>query len=75
MKTLLDSGISPVEAITILTRDSAKICGVENIKGTIEAGKIADIVAFEGNPINNVEDFRKVKGVMKAGMIRWGKEY
>jgi len=73
MKALRDCGISAIESITILTRDSAKICGVEKIKGTIEVGKLADIVAFEGNPIDNVKDFRKVKGVMKKGIIRWEK--
>lgn len=73
MKTLRDCGISAIESITILTRDSAKICGVEKIKGTIEVGKLADIVAFEGNPIDHVKDFKKVKGVMKKGIIKWEK--
>lgn len=73
IKALIDCGISPIESIAILTRDSAKICGVENIKGTIEVDKLADIVAFEGNPIDNVKDFRKVKGVMKRGIVRWEK--
>ena len=69
MKALIDSGLTPQEALTVLTRESAKICGLEDIKGTIEIGKQADLVALAGNPLENTEMIRHVKGVMKRGCL------
>lgn len=68
IRVLKDSGFSPVESLSIITRNGAILCDREDSKGTIEVGKNADIVAFEGDP-ENVGDYKRVKGVMKAGKM------
>ena len=68
IRALNDCGLSPLEAVSILTRDAARICGLEKIKGTIEKDKVADIVAIEGDPLNNIKDFYNINGVLKGGI-------
>ena len=74
IKALKDCGFSPLEAISILTRDGARICGLENLKGTIEVDKIADIVAIAGSPLDNIKDFKNVKGIIKGGTVKLNKK-
>lgn len=62
-------GLSNLEAITAATADSAKAIGLEDKIGTIEEGKLADIVIVDGNPINNIEILQKVVMVIKDGEI------
>ena len=47
----------------------AKLCGVEKQLGTIEPGKIADLVIVTGNPLQDITATRDVRTVMKAGQI------
>jgi imidazolonepropionase-like amidohydrolase len=47
-------GFSPAEAIEAGTRVSAEVLGIEKEVGTIEEGKIADLVAVQGNPLENI---------------------
>ena len=44
------------------------------IKGTIEIGKIADIVALEENPIEQLEYFRRIHGMIKTGILKLTKK-
>ncbi len=64
-------GLSPLEAIKIGTLNGAKAMG-RNDLGTLEVGKLADLIAVEENPLDNIkslQDERKTKLVMKAGEI------
>jgi len=60
-------GASPMEAITIGTRNGARLLGVEKDLGTIEAGKLADLVAVPGNPLANISLLAKPDFIMKGG--------
>ncbi|HBK60886.1 MAG TPA: amidohydrolase family protein, partial [Firmicutes bacterium] len=57
------------EAIRIATVNGAELCGLSDVTGSIEAGKLADIIVIDGNPLDNVEDMRNVVAVMKEGQM------
>ena len=65
---VLAGGFSPVEAIKIATFNGAKALGMEKTKGTIQAGKDADLLVIDGDPSKNISDIRKVVWVFKDGV-------
>jgi imidazolonepropionase-like amidohydrolase len=73
IKLLVDyGGFSPMEAIEAGTRVSARVLGLENELGTVEEGKIADLVLFAGNPLENLDillDKASIRLVMQGGKI------
>ena len=54
-----------LEAIRSATANGAEFLGVTEILGTIEKGKIADIIAVDGDPLKDISVMEKVKFVMK----------
>jgi len=64
-----DAGVTPLEAIKIATQNGAKILGVEDQLGTVEEGKIADLVIVEGDPAKDIQAMRNIRYVLKDGKI------
>jgi len=62
-------GIPPLEAIRQATSASAELIGIQDKVGTVSAGKWADLVAVDGNPLDDIERMLNVTFVMKAGVI------
>ncbi|MFZ0821585.1 MAG: amidohydrolase family protein [Candidatus Acidiferrales bacterium] len=62
-------GMSPMEAIRTATVNAAALLGRSDSLGTIEAGKIADIVAVSGDPLADITELQRVKFVMKDGVV------
>ncbi len=62
-------GMTPAQAIRAATSSAAELMGTQNELGTIEAGKLADIVAVPGDPLADVSLMEKVEFVMKDGTI------
>lgn len=63
-------GMTPLQAIVAGTKTSAECCGVDHILGTIEAGKIADVVVIAGDPLKDISavaDPEKILLVVKDG--------
>ncbi|MGN2641632.1 amidohydrolase family protein [Nocardia takedensis] len=48
-------GLTPMEAIVAATRDSAALCGVSDTLGTLESGKLADLVVVRGDPLHDID--------------------
>jgi imidazolonepropionase-like amidohydrolase len=65
---LLEAGFTPVEAIQIMTLNGARIMGEDDILGSIEEGKLADLVIIRGDPIGNPAEIRNVVTVFKDGV-------
>ena len=63
------SGATPWQAIEAATRNGAAICGVGDKLGTIEKGKIADLIVVGDNPLANVDNLRKLQLVIKDGVV------
>ncbi len=62
-------GATPMDAITIGTYNTAKLLGVEKDLGTLAAGKLADMVAVPGNPLNDITLLAHPDFVMKGGVV------
>lgn len=65
-------GATPLQAITIGTLNGAKLLGVERELGTVAAGKLADLVAVAGNPLEDARRLATTAFVMKGGVIAKG---
>jgi imidazolonepropionase-like amidohydrolase len=69
---LVDAGMSPMQALQAATGWAAACLGWEKQLGTIQPGKLADLIAVEGNPLDDVrmlEDPQRIKLVFKDGRI------
>ncbi len=66
---LHEAGMTPMEAIQAGTRVNAELLGWDDRLGTIEAGKLADVIAVVGNPLENLEALEDVSFVMIGGAV------
>ena len=62
-------GMTPVQAIRAATVDASELIGWQDRIGTIEAGKFADLIAVDGNPLVDISVLQNVKFVMKGGAV------
>jgi imidazolonepropionase-like amidohydrolase len=67
--SMVKFGMTPAQALRAATSIAAELLGTQNEVGTIEAGKLADIVAVPGDPLADVSLMEKVEFVMKGGVI------
>jgi imidazolonepropionase-like amidohydrolase len=65
----VDRGMSPLDALRAGTSSDAELLGIADKLGTLEKGKIADVVAMPGDPTQNIRVTEKVFFVMKEGVI------
>jgi len=63
------NGMTPMEAIVSATRSAAELLDMSDRVGTLETGKLADVVAVPGNPLNDITAMQRVAFVMKDGVI------
>ncbi|MDB4897721.1 MAG: hypothetical protein JWN15_3983 [Firmicutes bacterium] len=68
MRALVSAGYSPMEALQALTIGGAAVVDLQGEIGTIEAGKWADLVAVQGNPLDDVMAVEQVRYVMRVGV-------
>ena len=66
---MVKNGMQPAAAIRSATVDAAALLGIDSRVGTIAAGKDADIVAVDGDPIANIRELESVDFVMKHGRV------
>jgi len=69
LATMVQWGMTPVQALRTITYNSADLIGRSKDVGTIEAGKYADIVAVSGDPVQDITIMQHVGFVMKGGVI------
>jgi imidazolonepropionase-like amidohydrolase len=66
---MVEAGMPVMESIKSATIVAAGVLGIADKIGTIEAGKLADIVAVDEDPIKNIKTMEKVSFVMKEGVV------
>ena len=70
-----DVGFSPAQVLTCATRNGAKILGRENELGTLQAGKLADVLVVSGNLLKNIsllENRSNIRAVFQGGVLKAG---
>jgi imidazolonepropionase-like amidohydrolase len=65
---LVEAGFTPVEAIQIMTLNGARVLGEERLYGSIEKGKLAELVVLEGDPTADPATIRNVRLVFRDGL-------
>jgi imidazolonepropionase-like amidohydrolase len=66
---MTEVGMPPLEAIKCATVNAAELIGISDKAGSIEPGKWADIVAVEGDPVQDIHAMGQVRFVMKEGVV------
>ena len=69
LQNYVEGGLTPREALMAATSNFAKIVGLDRELGTIAPGRLADLVAVEGNPLEQITDTRRVVIVIKDGEV------
>ena len=69
LESLVDCGMTPMQAILAATRVNAELLGWEKTIGTIEVGKEADLLIVEGNPAEDLSMLGRVKLVLTGGRV------
>jgi imidazolonepropionase-like amidohydrolase len=67
IEQLVFSGMTEMQALVAATRNCADLCEVLDKLGTVEEGKIADLIVLSDNPLDNISNLRKLKMVFKDG--------
>ncbi|MDZ7344502.1 MAG: amidohydrolase family protein, partial [candidate division KSB1 bacterium] len=66
---MVEAGMPPMEAIKSATYHGAKLLGKLDDLGTLEAGKIADLIAVDADPLRDITALQRVSFVMKDGVV------
>ena len=69
LKLMVEYGMKPIDALRAATVRAAELLRMENRIGAIETGKYADLIAVEGNPLDDIGVLGNVRFVMKAGQV------
>ena len=71
MELLVESGMTPMEAIVAATMENARFFRIDDRLGSVEAGKLADLILVEGDPLKELGALRRIRRVMLNG--KWVK--
>ncbi|MCI0475673.1 MAG: amidohydrolase family protein [Anaerolineales bacterium] len=69
MRRLLAIGMTPLQVIQASTQTAARVCGHGDELGTLEPGKLADVIVIKGNPLNDIEAMNWISIVIVDGQI------
>jgi imidazolonepropionase-like amidohydrolase len=72
LELLVNYGMKPVDVLRSATSIDAKVFHMEDRIGAVKAGLLADVIAVDGDPTRDISAVRKVKLVMKGGIVYRG---
>jgi imidazolonepropionase-like amidohydrolase len=67
LERFVAAGFTPLEALQTATLNPAKFLGMEDRLGSIEKGKLADVVLLDANPLEDIRNTQKIAGVVVNG--------
>jgi imidazolonepropionase-like amidohydrolase len=68
LELLVESGLTPMQALVAGTMENARYFHIADRLGSVEAGKLADLVLVEGDPSKDIRNMRRIKRVMLNGI-------
>jgi imidazolonepropionase-like amidohydrolase len=69
MELMVEAGLTPMQVIIAATSNGAKAMNMSHLFGTVKKGLKADIIAVEGDPLEDISALRSIKMVMSEGKI------
>ncbi|WBX84159.1 amidohydrolase family protein [Sphingosinicella microcystinivorans] len=75
VKILTECGLTPMEALVAATRNGAEVIGVADTLGTVEPGKIADMLILSADPLQNIENIRAIEWIVQDGKLHPRNEF
>jgi len=69
MELWVKDGATPQQAIDAATRHAADLCGASADLGTVEVGKLADLIVVRDNPLDDIHHLRALQLVLKDGRV------
>jgi hypothetical protein len=69
MEALVDAGLTPMQAILASTKWSAELLHKDQELGTVEPGKLADLILIEGDPLADIRNTRNIRAVILDGKV------
>jgi len=69
LELMVQAGLSPERALLAATRDAAKVIHPKPELGTLEAGKVADILILSADPLSDIQNLSKIEKVIKGGQV------
>jgi imidazolonepropionase-like amidohydrolase len=67
LELMVKAGLTPLEAITVATKNASQVLRINDRYGSLEKGKVADLIVLNGNPVNNIKNTRSIMAVYKSG--------
>jgi imidazolonepropionase-like amidohydrolase len=64
---LVEAGLTPMQALRTATSNPAKFLGMSDSAGTIEKGKLADLILLDANPLDDIRNTQRIYGVVANG--------
>ena len=61
--------MTPMQILVSATRNAAHVCRLEHELGTLEPGKLADVLVVDGNPLEDLQSLTQVRLVIHGGVI------
>jgi imidazolonepropionase-like amidohydrolase len=69
IRWMKQAGMTPMQIIVAATKNAARVCNLRDSIGTLEKGKIADLLIVKGNPLENLEALLNPRMVIHGGQI------
>jgi imidazolonepropionase-like amidohydrolase len=69
LQLLVESGLTPFEALQSATKSPAEFLQTAKVSGTVEKGKFADLLLLEGNPLDDIRNTRKIPAIILRGKL------
>jgi hypothetical protein len=69
LERLVEAGLTPLEALQTATLNPARVLQMTDTLGTVESGKLADMVLLDANPLEDIRNTRKIRAVIADGRL------
>jgi imidazolonepropionase-like amidohydrolase len=69
LELMVEGGLKPAEVFRAATINAARMIGRDKDLGSVEAGKLADLLILDANPLDNIGAVRRIHRVVKGGVV------